>query len=155
MQLFGIKSFPLFLVFIFTAVASNAAPVSTLSVSELIEQLKLGGNIIYLRHASTELSSVGDDLSSCELQRNLSEKGRDEARHIGQSIHRLKYRLAMYIPALIVDVRIPPSWLLGSSRLTITFSFQSKKIGKSQRCLGNIFFQSCSRRRLNRITTYL
>lgn len=50
-------------------------------------KLKAGGNVVLIRHASTE-AGLGDPpgfkLGDCATQRNLSEAGRDEARRLGR-----------------------------------------------------------------------
>ncbi len=50
-------------------------------------RLKAGGNVVLMRHASTEGGSgepPGFRLGDCSTQRNLSEKGREEARQLGR-----------------------------------------------------------------------
>jgi phosphohistidine phosphatase SixA len=51
----------------------------------LIEALREGGYVIYVRHARTDSSQEDTDLSSCETQRNLNERGRADAASIGQA----------------------------------------------------------------------
>ena len=50
-------------------------------------KLKAGGNVVLMRHASTE-DGLGDPpgfkIGDCATQRNLSEAGRDEARRLGR-----------------------------------------------------------------------
>ena len=50
-------------------------------------KLKAGGNVLLIRHASTE-SGLGDPpgfkIGDCATQRNLSDAGRDEARRLGR-----------------------------------------------------------------------
>lgn len=65
-----------------------------LGVAELkafIPKLKQGGYVIYLRHASTHHDQEDKrpvNLADCKTQRNLTERGRQEARKIGQAIRR-------------------------------------------------------------------
>jgi phosphohistidine phosphatase SixA len=49
----------------------------------LLEDLREGGYVIYMRHARTDRSQEDTDLASCETQRNLSEQGRSDATNIG------------------------------------------------------------------------
>jgi len=59
----------------------------------LLEQLREGGYVLYLRHASTDFSQNDSRMTSyedCSSQRNLTDKGRDEARAIGEHVKRLK-----------------------------------------------------------------
>ncbi len=58
----------------------------------LLEQLRAGGHVLYLRHASTDFSQNDARMTSyadCSTQRNLTDKGRDEARAIGEHVKRL------------------------------------------------------------------
>jgi len=62
-----------------------------MSASQILTALKEGGYVIYFRHASTNHEEtdkhpfVADD---CSTQRNLSEKGRAEARMIGEGVRK-------------------------------------------------------------------
>jgi phosphohistidine phosphatase SixA len=49
---------------------------------ELLVDLRAGGYVLYVRHTHTDRSRGDTDLSSCDTQRILSERGRDEARMI-------------------------------------------------------------------------
>ena len=58
-----------------------------------LAELRAGGHVLYLRHASTDFSQNDASMKSyqdCASQRNLTDKGRDEARAIGENIKRLK-----------------------------------------------------------------
>lgn len=50
----------------------------------LLDDLREGGYVLYVRHAATDSSQSDTDLSSCETQRNLSDQGRMDAMHIGE-----------------------------------------------------------------------
>jgi broad specificity phosphatase PhoE len=72
---------------------SAAVSGQMLSDAALTEALQRGGNVIYLRHTDTgaaypEPPTV--DLARCETQRNLNDKGRAEAGHIGEQFRRLR-----------------------------------------------------------------
>ena len=59
---------------------------------ELLKQLREGGLVLYMRHASTDFSQNDAAMRSyedCAQQRNLTDKGREEARAVGASIKRL------------------------------------------------------------------
>lgn len=51
----------------------------------LLEDLREGGYVIYVRHARTDNAQEDTDLASCETQRNLSEQGRLDAASIGET----------------------------------------------------------------------
>ena len=56
--------------------------------AQLIDALKSGGYVIYIRHALTdkvgEKTVTADQLDKCDTQRNLSEAGREMAKSIGE-----------------------------------------------------------------------
>ena len=59
----------------------------------LVKELQQGGYVIFFRHGSTDTSQTDtdlDNLENCKTQRNLSDKGRADARAIGQAFDRLK-----------------------------------------------------------------
>ena len=61
--------------------------------AELLAQLRQGGYVLFLRHTSTDFSQDDSRMKSfedCATQRNLTEKGRDEARVLGEHVKRLK-----------------------------------------------------------------
>jgi len=58
----------------------------------LLRQLREGGYVLYMRHASTDFSQNDANMKSyedCANQRNLIDKGRDEARAVGEHVKRL------------------------------------------------------------------
>jgi len=67
---------------------TKARPVNSL----LIDSLRQGGYILYVRHGE---ASVGEDqpdliFSDCSTQRNLSEEGRRQATALGEAFRRLQ-----------------------------------------------------------------
>lgn len=55
----------------------------------LIENLRHGGYVLYMRHAASNRSQTDTDttdLSNCTTQRNLSAQGREQAKAIGKAI---------------------------------------------------------------------
>ena len=64
----------------------------TLAGRPLLSALKTGGLILYFRHASTDFGQNDEQMTGyedCARQRNLTERGRNEARAIGTAIARL------------------------------------------------------------------
>ena len=60
---------------------------------DLLARLREGGYVLFLRHASTDFSQNDARMTSyldCSTQRNLTDKGREEARALGEHIKRLK-----------------------------------------------------------------
>ena len=63
-----------------------------LSGANLVQELRKGGYVLYIRHASTDFSRNDANMTSyedCASQRNLTDKGREEARAVGAHIRRL------------------------------------------------------------------
>jgi broad specificity phosphatase PhoE len=67
-------------------------PSESLTGAALLQTLRGGGLILYFRHTSTDFGQNDDAMSGyedCARQRNLTDRGRDEARRIGGAIKRL------------------------------------------------------------------
>src|ERR687895_1411451 len=61
--------------------------------AELLNRLREGGYVLYLRHTSTDFSQNDSRMTSyedCASQRNLTDRGRDEARAIGEHVKQLQ-----------------------------------------------------------------
>ena len=61
--------------------------------ASLVQKLRQGGYVLYLRHTSTDFSQNDARMTSyedCASQRNLTDKGRDEARMLGEHVKRLR-----------------------------------------------------------------
>ena len=72
--------------------AAMPASAQTLSGAELLAALRAGGYVIYFRHADTDHSRQDQPsvkFDDCTTQRVLSEKGRGNARAIGEAIRAL------------------------------------------------------------------
>src|SRR6202521_4503095 len=70
----------------------SSEPREAFSPGALVAELRKGGYVLYFRHAATDLSqndskSLGP--TDCANQRNLSPKGREDARPIGRAFHDL------------------------------------------------------------------
>ena len=60
---------------------------------DLTRSLRAGGLVLVFRHAATDFSKADEDpvvVSNCATQRNLSARGRADARAIGRGVRRLK-----------------------------------------------------------------
>jgi phosphohistidine phosphatase SixA len=82
-----VKASGVFLALLFCIGRASAQP----DVS-IIEQLRSGGYVLYMRHASTDFSqndSASRSYEDCANQRNLTDKGRAEARSVGEHVKRL------------------------------------------------------------------
>jgi hypothetical protein len=59
----------------------------------IVQKLREGGYVLYMRHASTDFGQNDSKMTSyedCANQRNLTDKGRQEAREIGAHVKRLR-----------------------------------------------------------------
>ena len=73
------------------AVAAGTVATAPLEGRALGDALRRGGYVLYFRHASTDFGQSDEAMTSfddCKAQRNLTDKGRDEARAIGAAIRR-------------------------------------------------------------------
>ena len=84
---------------VFMAASTHAVAdkhAGTLSPPELVAEMQKGGLILYVRHAATDHSQADTDLkdlSRCDLQRNLSQQGKDESRLLADTIARLGIKI--------------------------------------------------------------
>ena len=79
------------------AMAQDKPELQQASQQSIVEILKTGGNIIYFRHAAsdqTQQDSNPVDIKNCATQRNLSEKGKEQARLIGKSFAALGVKVS-------------------------------------------------------------
>jgi broad specificity phosphatase PhoE len=63
----------------------------------LLPKLGAGGYVLYMRHTSTDFSQNDSRMRNyedCANQRNLTDKGREEARDVGAQIKRLRIPIA-------------------------------------------------------------
>jgi phosphohistidine phosphatase SixA len=70
-----------------------ACGAQTLEGNALVEALRQGGYVLYLRHAATDFGQNDDamtDYANCAQQRNLTDAGRAQARAIGAAIKALR-----------------------------------------------------------------
>src|SRR6266853_2102428 len=75
-----------------TAAVGQPATVPPLAGADLLAALRAGGHILYFRHADTDHSQVdqrGMHLEDCTAQRNLTDRGREHSRALGEAIRSL------------------------------------------------------------------
>ena len=69
-----------------------AEPPRELPAMQLIDEMRAGGRVLFLRHTATDFTendSRMNGFEDCAHQRNLVDKGRDDARKIGIAIRAL------------------------------------------------------------------
>jgi phosphohistidine phosphatase SixA len=70
----------------------SSRPSHEMTPAQLLAELRKGGYILYFRHASTDFSQNDKNMKGyedCAHQRNLSDKGRSEAKAVGAAIRQL------------------------------------------------------------------
>ena len=107
------------------------------SPSVLIESLKGGNHIIYMRHGFTE-SKSGDvgrvDLTSCEAQRNLSEAGLSQVRRLGASVKSLNIPIGQVKSSPYCRTKATAQAVFGEFevdeklRLSLSMSFEESRL---------------------------
>jgi hypothetical protein len=97
------------------------APGQALAGPALLEALKQGGYVLYFRHTSTDFGQNDDqmtDFADCTKQRNLTDKGRDEARRIGADIASLGIPIGDVLASPFCRTRETAQLIFG--RLTVS-----------------------------------
>ena len=106
-----------FLLIIFISINS---PIKADSNNNLISGLKKGGNLIFIRHAYAPGGGDPDnfDLNDCKTQRNLSERGKDQAKKIGDFFKNNEIQ---------IDIVISSEWCRCQETAQIAFNkFETK-----------------------------
>lgn len=78
------------------SIASAAGPPESLTGAALRDALRHGGYVLYFRHGATDFGQNDDKMTGyedCAQQRNLTDRGRADARAIGAAIRRLHIRV--------------------------------------------------------------
>ena len=91
-----------------------------LDPARLVEALRHGGYVVYLRHAATDRSKEDAgvvDLDDCSTQRNLSDSGRRQAREIGHSFRRLEIPLGQVLSSEYCRTRETAKLAFGRAEL--------------------------------------
>lgn len=79
---------------------TSSLPATHISGAEVLTRLKQGGLILYLRHTSTDFGQNDEQMThyeDCAHQRNLTDKGRTEAKAIGAAMRKLQIPVASVI----------------------------------------------------------
>ena len=83
-----------------TGVLAQQAAARPLRGADLLAALRAGGFILYFRHADTDHSQSDQrtmNVEDCTTQRNLTDRGRDHARAIGEAIRVLRIPIGVVI----------------------------------------------------------
>jgi phosphohistidine phosphatase SixA len=118
--MFGIRLFLVCALFVILPAANGSQQSS--SQPSWIDDLRLGGYVIVLRHGATVSAQSGTDSmsrtnASGAAERQLNEEGRAQARSIGESMRRLKIPVALVLTSPIQRA-VDTATLLGFGEVT-------------------------------------
>ena len=71
------------------ATAETSSERDELTAPELVEALRGGGYVLYVRHGATDMThkdTQKTDVSRCDGMRNLTARGREESRELGRAL---------------------------------------------------------------------
>ena len=80
-----------FIKFLLILFISISSPIKADSNQSLINELKKGGKLIFIRHAYAPGGGDPDnfDINDCNTQRNLNNLGRKQAKNIGNFFYKV------------------------------------------------------------------
>jgi phosphohistidine phosphatase SixA len=96
-------------------------PATPLSGPALADALRRGGYVIYFRHAATDQSQADTDtqnLENCQTQRNLDDRGRADARAIGQAFQALDIPVGQVLSSGFCRARDTAQLAFGQAEIT-------------------------------------
>jgi len=94
--------------------------VASAQAPDLGARLREGGYVLYLRHTSTDFSQNDARMTSyedCASQRNLTDKGRSEARALGENIKRLGIPIGQVLASPFCRTRETAQLAFGKSEV--------------------------------------
>lgn len=95
----------------------EAAPAQ--QSADLLAALRAGGHIIYFRHADTDHSQTdqrGMRLEDCTTQRNLTDRGREHARELGEAIRALEIPIGAVLASPLCRTMETATLAFGTAR---------------------------------------
>jgi phosphohistidine phosphatase SixA len=117
------------------------------SAEELIEELKLGGYVIYMRHGITTRKNKNRnkqaiDLTRCETQRNLTDEGRAQVAHIGAVIKSLKIPIGKVKSSPYCRTQDTAKAVFGDYEVDELLAYSMAKLAKESDMLGKHLYDS-------------
>lgn len=124
----------------FAAEEEHALPPARLEGRELVEALRGGGKIIFMRHSISDTTQVDEsltDINNCATQRNLSEAGRAQARSIGDAFSELGIPVGSVISSPFCRCRETGQLAFGHVQLSenLYYTVRDDKVTRSNRSL--------------------
>jgi len=115
-RMFVARLLALLVVFATAALACAQESEPALSGPVLRDALLAGGYVIYFRHAATDFGQNDDRMSGyedCAQQRNLTDRGRSDARAIGAALRRLHVPVASVLASPFCRTRETAELIFG------------------------------------------
>lgn len=111
----------IFSVIVFLGFSGGVAQAQLGDQNSLIEALKEGGYVVYMRHGDTtgEPLDRTRDLTNRELQRNLSDAGRTQAIAIGEAVRRFEIPLGHVATSPVFRARDTAELAFGEDRVVV------------------------------------
>ncbi|NQZ89641.1 MAG: histidine phosphatase family protein [Colwellia sp.] len=122
--------------------SSNSAKTKVaqinLPTSELINVLKSGGYILYMRHGMTnhEQKDNTQDFTDCTKQRNLSRSGREQLKKIAQTIQTLKIPIGEVLSSPYCRAKETANIVFGKFTIEPKLQFSISKNRQESQSLG-------------------
>jgi len=112
------------------------------SAQILIEEIKAGGHILYMRHGITKRKDKNRnktpvDLTSCETQRNLTEEGKKQVKRIGAIIKSLSIPIGKVKSSPYCRTKDTAKAVFGEYEVDEKLAYSMSKAQKESEMLGN------------------
>lgn len=136
------------LLFLYTNnVVAEAETSRILPPEILIEALKAGNHIIYMRHGLTTRKDANRDralidLTRCETQRNLSEAGKAQVQHIGMAVKALKIPIGTVTASPYCRTKNSARLVFGEFQVDENLGFSLAMPGEESAKLGQYLLDS-------------
>lgn len=107
--------------------AGQSAAAAEMTNAELVDTLRGGGHVVFIRHAQTEkdyADQIDAVMGDCSTQRTLSEAGWREARAIGDAFQRLEIPVGDVISSQYCRAWQTADLVFGSYRKTADLNFE-------------------------------
>lgn len=137
---------PLFFLFENSVNAETKVPDEQ-STSALIQGLKTGGYIIYMRHGLTTRKDESRDkslidLTRCETQRNLTEEGKSQVEHLGLLIKSLEIPIGQVKSSPFCRTKETASAVFGEYKIDEKLRFSISMKSNESEVLGKYLLDS-------------
>lgn len=94
----------------------GSQPVRPITPAHLLAELRAGGYVLYFRHFATDFSQNDEkmrDFEDCANQRNLLDRGRDDARRVAATIRKLEIPIGRVLASPYCRTRETAQLLFG------------------------------------------